>query len=72
VKYSGNPLNPFSGGATLVANLPNQSEDGIFVTAQRISLLGTPEPSNLILFGTVLLGVGYTLRRKVTHPTRSN
>jgi hypothetical protein len=72
VKYSGNPLNPFSGGATLVGNLPNQSEDGIFVTAQRINLLGTPEPSSMILFGTVLLGVGYSLRRKVTHPTRSN
>ena len=32
---------------TLVGNLPNQSEDGIFVTTERIHEVGTPEPVDL-------------------------
>lgn len=63
VKYSGNPLSPFSGGATQVGTLPNQSEDGIFVTAQRIQL-STPEPAGILLMGTVLAGLTQVLRRK--------
>jgi hypothetical protein len=39
-------------------NLPNQSEDGIFVTADRIHLVGAPEPSSLLLIGAGLLGLG--------------
>jgi hypothetical protein len=45
--------------------LPNQSEDGIFVTADRIVLSGTPEPSSIILLGSLTVGLGVTLRRRL-------
>jgi hypothetical protein len=55
---------------TLVGNLPNQSEDGIFVTAERIGLVappsGVPEPSTwaMILLGFAGLGLaGYRKAR---------
>jgi PEP-CTERM motif len=54
---------------TLVGNLPNQSEDGIFVTAQRIQLVGTPEPSTwaMMLLGFVGLGLaGYRARKRAS------
>ena len=49
----------------LTGTLPNQSEDGIFVTSQRIQDLGTPEPSTLLTLGTGLLGCLGVLRRKL-------
>ncbi|HUB15205.1 MAG TPA: PEP-CTERM sorting domain-containing protein [Acetobacteraceae bacterium] len=37
---------------TQVGTLPDQSEDGIFVTAQRLSDIGVPEPATLAVLGT--------------------
>jgi hypothetical protein len=48
----------------LTGTLPNQSEDGIFVTAERISHIGTPEPSSILLFGTGVAGLAILLRRR--------
>jgi len=64
IKYSGNVSSPF-GAATLVGNLPNQAEDGIFVTAQKVTDLTSPEPSSVLLFGTLVIGLGLMLRRKL-------
>lgn len=51
-------LSQFSGG------LPNQSEDGIFVTAQRIQEInGTPEPASFFLFGSGLAALTGVVRR---------
>ena len=52
---------------TLIGNLPNQSEDGIFVTAQRINDVNpgvVPEPSTIALLLTGGALVGFRLRRK--------
>jgi hypothetical protein len=48
----------------LSGNLPNQSEDGIFVTAQRIIDVSTPEPSTPLLFAGGALAMAAMLRRK--------
>ncbi len=56
---------------SLVGNLPNQSEDGIFVTAQRIQEVGTPEPSTwaMMLLGFVGLAfAGYRARKQAAAP----
>lgn len=50
---------------TQVGNYPNQPEDGIFVTAQRIQEVGVPEPSSLIAMATGLVGLAGSLRRKL-------
>jgi hypothetical protein len=50
---------------SLVGNMPNQSEDGIFVTAERISDVGgVPEPLSLSLMGAGLAGAWSLRRRK--------
>ena len=48
---------------TLVGNMPNQSEDGIFVTAQRIQEVGTPEPSTWAMMLLGFAGVGFVSYR---------
>src|SRR5579864_8306476 len=62
--YNGDLLNTFT--LTQVGNLPSQSEDGIFVTAERIGEIGNsvPEPTSIALFGTALAGLGFLGRRK--------
>ena len=52
IHYTGNVGDPFT--TSLIGNLPNQSEDGIFVTATRIQEIGIPEPSALLLLATGL------------------
>jgi hypothetical protein len=42
----------------------NQFEDGIFVTRQREIGAGTPEPSSVVLLGSIVLSLGYFLKRK--------
>lgn len=51
LSYNGDALGTFD--VTQIGTLPNQSEDGIFVTAQRIIHL-VPEPGSLILLASGL------------------
>lgn len=58
----------FNLNSTPIGHLPNQSEDGIFVTAARITETGggaVPEPSSVVLLGSVLLGLATVLRRRL-------
>jgi hypothetical protein len=52
---------------TFTGNQISQFEDGIFVTPERIQETGgtVPEPSSIVLFGSVMVVVGGLLRRKV-------
>ena len=52
---------------TQIGMLPNQSEDGVFVTAQRIQDVngsgGVPEPLTLSIFGAGVLGIAAMRKR---------
>lgn len=60
--YNGDLLDTFT--VTQVGTLPGQSEDGIFVTAQRIKDVNNtvPEPTALVAAG--LLALGWASRRR--------
>lgn len=65
LSYNGDTLGTFN--VTQIGTLPGQSEDGIFVTAQRIKDVGggtVPEPASLALIGIGLAGIGATWKRK--------
>lgn len=48
-----------------IGSYPNQPEDGIFVTAQRIHDVTAPEPSTMMAMATGLAGLVGSLRRKL-------
>lgn len=62
--YNGDALNTFTLSA--IGALPGQSEDGIFVTAQRIRDIGggVPEPATWAMMILGLAAVGSALRRR--------
>lgn len=61
LQYNGDALDTFT--VTQVGTLPGQSEDGIFVTAQRINDVNTvPEPAALVV--PALLALGWAGRRQ--------
>ncbi len=47
---------------TQVGNLPNQAEDGIMLSAQRIADAGVPEPGTVMLLGAGLVALGLARR----------
>ena len=48
---------------TDIGALPNQPEDAVFITAQRISLIDVPEPASMGLLGAAIAGLGFIRRR---------
>lgn len=62
LSYNGDALGTFD--VTQVGTLPNQSEDGIFVTAERVRLVGTPEPSTWAMMLVGFAGLGFAAYRR--------
>ncbi len=66
VHYNGGTgAGAFTVNPVAIGSIPNQAEDGIFVTQTLIQdQAGTPEPATLLLMGSGLLVIGRRLRRK--------
>jgi len=64
LSYNGDGLNTFN--VSQIGTLPNQSEDGIFVTAQRVGLIGTPEPSTWAMMALGFIGIGFAAFRRAS------
>jgi hypothetical protein len=62
LSYNGDALNTFT--VSQIGTLPYQSEDGIFVTAQRIVDVGTPEPATWAMMLIGFGGLGAAMRRQ--------
>jgi hypothetical protein len=60
--YNGDTLDTFT--VTQIGAMPNQSEDGIFVTAERIIDVGVPEPGAWAMMVVGLGAIGAVLRRR--------
>ena len=60
--YNGDSLDTFT--VTQIGTLPGQSEDGIFVTAERIADVTTPEPASLTLIGVGVAALAGIRRRR--------
>jgi hypothetical protein len=49
--------------AAYTGTLPAQAEDGVFVTVQRITDTGSPEPGTMLLMGCGFVALGLARRR---------
>jgi len=65
LQYMGNGIVVNNG---VTGNLPNQSEDGIFVTAERIQDVSVPEPSAVVMWSLLasVIGITWMKQRKAS------